>query len=1109
LLRKLSKSKTHVTGLQSSRSLARHDNRSTSVPNASLKGRLDLSSRADPSSELSSDDDLDDTQEGASLDRGATAFSGNHATNPENAAVHPLMQSGSGLKRPLEVGEDGFPVMKSRRKKPKIAKPEELPWEGFSSEDDAQSENGLPSDKSGSEVDEDISEISEPASSEDSSSPEISEDDESEDRQEKKARASAFKKWATQQMNEVLDFRPSDGIVYTDAQNPEKPGSTGKFVPRPLESDPLPQELQASASKVPDRKAFSVKVDRPPDIQEARLGLPIVAEEQKIMEAIYNNSVVVVWGATGSGKTTQLPQFLFEAGFGDPKSSTPGMIGITQPRRVAAVSMAKRVSEELSQHKERVSYQIRFENTASSKTAIKFMTDGILLREVAQDFALTKYSVIVIDEAHERSVNTDILIGMVSRIVDLRATMSEKDSSIKPLKFVIMSATLRITDFTQNPHLFRHGQPPLVQAEGRQYPVTTHFARRTNRDYVGEAFRKVSKGHRKLPQGGILVFLTGQNEIRDLSKRLTSAFSATKSSQSPSWKAHISATDAPLEVEDVEIGEGENVISDNEESDVEITGVDEANDNQDFEIGESVASNTLIHVLPLYSQLPTKEQLRIFEKLPEGSRLIVIATNVAETSLTIPGIRYVFDCGRSKEKQYDQATGVQSFQIGWISKASASQRAGRAGRTGPGHCYRLYSSAVYERDFAEHTEPEVLRTPIEGVVLQMKSIGLDNVVNFPFPTPPDRDGLARAEKLLQNLGAISIKGHVTEMGRGLSVYPLTPRYGKMLHIGNQHGCMPYVIALVSALSVSDLFIPENQLDIRPSVHEEGQIYTNESRLADTAREERRKAYNRAHALFNRYDQFSDALKLLTATCAYAYASEPEQFCTDMFLRSKAMKETVQLRRQLTEIARANHPGVLGQFEARLPEPSDKQIKALKQILATGFVDQVSIRADLAPSPPDIPRKPKRSIDIPYLTLLPSHAGGKLEDEEKTVYIHPSSILAHVSHKELPQYLIYSHLQRGTPSTITSSKTPKTRMFPLTSISGAQLSALAHDTPLLNYGKPIGNIKSLGGMPERRECWVIPSLVGEKGSLGWPLPARKVVQRKGKVAEGWIVEKFLS
>ena len=207
-----------------------------------------------------------------------------------------------------------------------------------------------------------------------------------------------------------------------------------------------------------------------------------------------------------------MPQFLFEAGYGSPNSPTPGMIGVTQPRRVAAVSMAKRVGDEMGDQGKRVAYQIRFEGTTSAQTAIKFMTDGVLLREVAQDIALRKYSAIIIDEAHERSVNTDILVGMLSRVVKLREEMALEDTSISPLKLIIMSATLRVTDFTQNNTLFST-PPRILQAEGRQHPVTNHFAKRTHHDYVEESFRKISKAHKKLPPGAFLVCLLSIFEI--------------------------------------------------------------------------------------------------------------------------------------------------------------------------------------------------------------------------------------------------------------------------------------------------------------------------------------------------------------------------------------------------------------------------------------------------------------------------------------------------------------------------------------------------------------------------------------------------------------------
>lgn len=1005
---------------------------------------------------------------------------------------------GSGLKRPVDNGIDGNPVIKKRRRLNKTKKFSsgiiDLPWEGFSSDDDSDaSSHSLPSATAS------------PASMEwhtDSEAFTEESGNDDYDPEKRKERSSAFKAWAVSQVNEALGFKPTADNPASLLNVPSTRQPT--HISRAPEQEPLPPELEVKSS-APERKAFSVTVERPLDVQEARLGLPVVGEEQKIMEAIYNNPTTVIWGATGSGKTTQVPQFLYEAGFGNPDSPNPGMIGVTQPRRVAAVSMAKRVGDELGGVGEKVSYQIRFDSSVSGKTAIKFMTDGILIREIANDFALLKYSVIIIDEAHERSANTDILIGMVSRIVDLRAMMSKEDEKIKPLKLVIMSATLRITDFLENSNLFRNGTPPLIQAEGRQYPVTTHFARRTQRDYLEEAYEKVRKGHNKLPPGGMLVFLTGQNEITTLAKRLNEAYEGSQRILPSGHRVRVSASEVPLETEDLELGndlfeskhfEGDKVIDESLDDD----------DDQDFEVGDSTPASSKVYILPLYSQLQTKDQLRVFEPPPENSRMIVLATNVAETSLTIPGIRYVFDCGRAKEKKYDRLTGVQSFEVGWISKASASQRAGRAGRTGPGHCYRLYSSAVYERDFKEHAEPEILRMPVEGVVLQLKSMDLQHVANFPFPTPPDRESLIKAEKLLTYLGAVSSEGKVTPVGRELSNYPLSPRFSKMLTIGHQHGCMPYTVALVAALASLQLFIPENQLDLSSPIQPD--FYTVEDRLAEDARTKLKSAYNHAHHLLSRHSSTSDALKGLTALCAFAYAPSKDDYCSDMFLSPKALSEASNLWAQLMSIVRNNNPTLLAtNLSLKLPSPSKTQVAALQQFTAAAFIDQIAILASASPLPPDLPRKPTRAIDVPYLPLIPINTKRRADTDiiDIAVFIHPSSVLAHLATKDLPTYIIYSHLQRGAPATIEGAKKPRTRMHALTAVTAKQIVGLAKGTPLIVYGKPIGKIEE--GDSKTRTCWVIPSLVGEKGSMGWPLPAQKVVQKKNGKGE-WVIEKVV-
>jgi ATP-dependent RNA helicase DHX37/DHR1 len=275
----------------------------------------------------------------------------------------------------------------------------------------------------------------------------------------------------------------------------------------------------------------------------------------------------------------------------------------------------------------------------------------------------------------------------------------------------------------------------------------------------------------------------------------------------------------------------------------------------------------------------------------------------------------------------------------------------------------------------------------------------------------------------------------------------------------------------------------------------------------------RKAYNAAQAKLSINAKHSDCIKLNNAICAFAHEADSQAFCDDMFLNSKAMQEASQLRQQLTSIVRAHRSSAIATYKAKLPAPSDATINLLMQICAAGFIDQVAMRADLAPVPPDLPRKPKTAIDVPYITLFPSHLGKLRTDDasEKYVYIHPSSLLARTSPAKLPGYIIYSHLQRAAPSTIDALKSPKTRLHPLTPITRPQLINIALGTPLLRVSKPKGKIAEMergGDGAERRECEVEVELVGEKGKQGWGLGVRRVVQRKDGVTRGWEVERVV-
>lgn len=938
---------------------------------------------------------------------------------------------------------------------------------------------------------------------EENSASEDEDEDEEEDQDPfapaKPSKGKEFMEWAKQQTQE-------------EPVNRELPTFEGTYIPleRPEDQEILPADF-SNAHLNSERKAFAVNVERTEEVQAIRMKLPVVAEEQRIMEAIHNNDVVIVCGETGSGKTTQVPQFLYEAGYGSEGSDMPGMIGITQPRRVAAVSMAKRVAVELGDKGHVVGHQIRFDANVSSDTALKFMTDGVLLRELSSDFALTKYSAIIIDEAHQRGVNTDLLLGLLSRVSRLRA----QSTDFKPLKVIIMSATLRAQDFIG---LFDK-PPPVLNVEARQFPVSVHFNKKTPFNYLDEVFRKTCKIHQRLPRGGILIFLTGQNEITTMCKRLKKAFPAKKKiveENEKNLEVRVSAKETVTEVEDIEFGI--------DVDQTEVDDFDEAEEEQDEEgfdeeLEEGQDANGPLHVLPLYSLLPSKEQMKVFENPPEGSRLCVVATNVAETSLTIPGIRYVVDCGRSKERVYDEETGVQQFQINWISKASSDQRSGRAGRTGPGHCYRIFSSAVYERDFEQFSEPEILRMPIEGLVLNMKAMGIDKIINFPFPTPPDREMLQRGLNLLKYLGALNDDEKLTDLGKSMSLFPLSPRFAKMLIIGDQFECLPYVVSIVAGLSVGDPFLAQHELGIeqkKPKLADDEEDVEEEKESVEDIEFKRqmRADFHKVHAMFSSLDSSSDALKLLCATCAYDFTKNREEFSKSHYLRYKLMEEIRKLRSQIAYIVAINTKSdavdtTVAKLSSKLKPPSKKQVTAIKQITVAGFLDQVAVRADLITE--DIPFKPKSNIiSFPYKTLFPSRVRKHATQEiDPFVYIHPSSLLTESGSKP-PEYLVYNTLQTS-QTEFDDEGTPiqgKIRMKVLTDITPKQLTNVAIKTSLITFSKPMGGKYAPRDIVpnKKRECWVTPRMGAAIGSggVGWDLPPMQVIQ----VREGvhWITRR---
>ncbi|KAI0317029.1 P-loop containing nucleoside triphosphate hydrolase protein [Amylostereum chailletii] len=458
-------------------------------------------------------------------------------------------------------------------------------------------------------------------------------------------------------------------------------------------------------------------------------------------------------GETGSGKTTQIPQFV---AYSDLPHTKGKLVACTQPRRVAAMSVAKRVADEMDvQLGKQVGYSIRFEDmTEYGTTFLKYMTDGMLLREAMNDPDLQRYSTIILDEAHERTLATDILMGLLKSVAKRRPD----------LKLIIMSATLDALKFQKYFSLGEKGDrpAPLFKVPGRTHPVEIFYTQEPEPDYVEAAIRTVLMIHRAEDPGDILLFLTGEEEIEDACRKIK------------------------LEADDLV--------------------------NQDPDsVGPLVC-------IPLYSSLPPQQQQRIFDPAPpprvrDGppGRKIVISTNIAETSLTIDGIVYVVDPGFSKQKVYNPRIRVESLLVSPISKASAQQRAGRAGRTRPGKCFRLYTEKDFMKELEEQTHPEILRSNLANTVLELVKLGIKDLVRFDYVDAPAPETLMRALELLNYLAALDDDGNLTTLGSMMSEFPLDPQMAKMLIASPEFNCSQEILTIVAMLSVPNVWLrPNNQ-----------------------------------------------------------------------------------------------------------------------------------------------------------------------------------------------------------------------------------------------------------------------------------------------------------
>ncbi|KAL7112476.1 hypothetical protein ACP275_04G005300 [Erythranthe tilingii] len=577
------------------------------------------------------------------------------------------------------------------------------------------------------------------------------------------------------------------------------------------------------------------------DILEKRKSLPVWHQKEEFFQALKANQTLILVGETGSGKTTQIPQFVLEA----IKSETVDkgkkfMVGCTQPRRVAAMSVSRRVAEEMDVAiGEEVGYSIRFEDCSSARTVLKYLTDGMLLREAMTDPLLERYKVIILDEAHERTLATDVLFGLLKEVLRNRPDM----------KVVVMSATLEAEKFQGY-----FSGAPLMKVPGRLHPVEIFYTENPERDYLEAAIKTVYQIHTSEPPGDILVFLTGEEEIEDACRKI-----------------------------------GKEIAKDGDQAGP-------------------------VKIVPLYSTLPPAMQQKIFEAAPppakEGGpagRKIVISTNIAETSLTIDGIVYVIDPGFAKQKVYNPRIRVESLLVSPISKASAHQRSGRAGRTQPGKCFRLYTEKSFHNDLVPQTYPEILRSNLANTVLTLKKLGIDDLVHFDFMDPPAPETLMRALEVLNYLGALDDEGNLTKLGEIMSEFPLDPQMGKMLVVSPEFNCSNEILSISAMLSVPNCFI-------RPR--------------------DAQKAADEAKARFGHVD--GDHLTLLNVYHAYKQNKEDPQWCYDNFVNHRAMKSADNVRQQLARImARFNLKLCSTDFSSR-----DYYVNIRKAMLA-GYFMQVA------------------------------------------------------------------------------------------------------------------------------------------------------------------------
>uniref|UniRef100_A0A8C1WUM3 Pre-mRNA-splicing factor ATP-dependent RNA helicase DHX16 n=1 Tax=Cyprinus carpio TaxID=7962 RepID=A0A8C1WUM3_CYPCA len=608
--------------------------------------------------------------------------------------------------------------------------------------------------------------------------------------------------------------------------------------------------MKGTLSEMESEPELSQAEKQKQSIQEVRRSLPIFPYREDLLAAIRDHQILVIEGETGSGKTTQIPQYLLEDGY-----TNGGMkIGCTQPRRVAAMSVSARVAQEMNvKLGNEVGYSIRFEDCTSERTILKYMTDGMLLREFLTEPDLASYSVIIIDEAHERTLHTDILFGLIKDIARFRPD----------LKVLVASATLDTERFS-----CFFDDAPVFRIPGRRFPVDIYYTKAPEADYLEACVVSVLQIHVTQPTGDVLVFLTGQEEIEACCELLQ---------------------------------------------------------ERCRRLGSKISE---LIVLPIYANLPSDMQAKIFNPTPPGARKVVVATNIAETSLTIDGIIYVIDPGFCKQKSYNARTGMESLIVTPCSRASANQRAGRAGRVAAGKCFRLYTAWAFKHEMEETSIPEIQRTNLGNVVLLLKSLGINDLIHFDFMDPPPHETLVLALEQLYALGALNHLGELTKLGRRMAELPVDPMLSKMILASEHYKCSEEILTIAAMLSVN------NSIFYRPKdkvVH------------ADNAR-------------MNFVVPGGDHMVLLNVYTQWVESGYSTQWCFENFIQFRSMKRARDVRDQLE--------GLMDRIEVELSSCSGDSMPIRKAVTAGYF----------------------------YHTARLSKGGYKTVKHQQTVFVHPNSSL---------------------------------------------------------------------------------------------------------------------